>query len=202
MPTQLTVFNDALGLLGQGPKDSVDAGGDDLRTLLRHWDTVVERCHEATAWDFAKVWRALSRQADTPTFGYSYFYSIPNDCLRVLKLSETGEEGDELLAYETGPGRIATDAETVYCLYVSNTSKDSVGRWSQSFAYYVACELAYISCGKINQSAEDKIIKERRKAKSDAIGLDATQGPPQRRRHGSWSRAARGFHINSDREQS
>ena len=198
MATKLSVFNQALGLLAQPTITSVESTKADVRELNAHWDNVVDLCHEATAWDFAKVRAELARQVSTPTFGYSYYYSLPADLLRILKLSETGEEGDELLAYEAEPGKIATSVETVYCLYVSNTSRSQVGRWSESFARYVACELALISCGKINSSREDFIIKQLRRAKSDATGLDATQGAPQRRRHGSWSRAARGYQSNRE----
>lgn len=200
MPTKLSVYNQALGLLAQPTIASTESTKEDVRVLNSFWDGVVDLCHEATGWDFAKVRAELARQASVPAFGYSYYYSLPADLLRILKLSETGEEGDELLNYETEPGKIATNAETVYCLYVSNTSRTQVGRWSEAFGRYVACELALISSGKINSSREDFIAKQLKRAKSDAVGLDATQGPVQRRRHGSWSRAARGY--VSSREQS
>lgn len=203
MATQLTVYNSALALLGQTPLTSVDQNNEDGRHLSEHWQPVVDLCHEKTAWDFARVKAELARQPTGPTFGYTYYYAIPSDCLRILHVSTTGSPRERFTDWEVDTTKLATNAETVYLSYVSETSRNNVGRWSESFAYYVACELALRCAPKINSSAVELIMKERRKAVSDAIGLDATQGPPQRRQHGSWSGAARGYYTNSsNREQS
>ena len=199
MPTKLTVFNSALGLLAQPLMEDADAAGTDGDTLRSHWDSVVDLCHEKTAWDQAKTRAILAQSATTPTHGYDYYYTLPADCLRILRLSPTGAIGDDLIHYEPEMGKIATDATAVYITYVSSTSRTAVGRWSESFAYYVATELAVRAAPKLNSSALDFVTKERKKALSDAVGLDAAQGPPIERRHGSWSRAARGG--TSNREQ-
>jgi hypothetical protein len=201
MPTKTTVFNSTLGLLGQTLVDSDTDDTENTRVLNAHWNSVVDLSHEKTAWDFAKVRAKLGRLDAAPVFGYKYYYGVPADLLRILDLSQSGQIGDDLIAYEQEPGKIATNAETVYMTYVSDTSRSLVGRWSESFAYYVATELAARSMAKINPSAADLIMKERKKAASDAIGLDATQGPPKTRRPGAWARAARGSRFSSNREQ-
>lgn len=201
MPTKTDVYNMALGLLGQTLVDSDLDTTENTVVLNGHWNSVCELCHEKTAWDFAKVRVQLARLSSTPVFGYDYYYAVPSDLLRMLTISQSGLVGDDFLDYESEPGKIATSAETLYITYVSDTSISAVGRWSASFAYYVATELATRSMAKINPSAKDDIVRERKKAASDAIGLDATQGPPQQRRLGSWARAARGFRGNADREQ-
>ena len=201
MPSKLSVFNDALSMCAQPPIESDTTAGEDGDQCRAHWQNAIEIAHEKTAWDFAKLRAQLARSATTPTFQYKYYYTLPADLLRILYLSETGTSNAPLLDYEGEPGRIATDAETVYCTYVSTESLTQIGRWSASFAHYVATELAFRIAPKINSSALEAIDKERRKALSDAVGLDATQGPPVRRRPGSWSRAARGFTGRIDREQ-
>ena len=62
-----------------------------------------------------------------------------------------------------------------------------------TLARYVATELALLTAPKINPDATEGIGKERKKALSDALGLDAVQGPRKRQRIGTWSRAARGW---------
>ena len=192
MATKNQVFNDALALLGQPALDDAEDVGEDGDTLRANWDSVVEYCHEKTGWNFAKVRAELARSVTVPVHGYSYYYTLPAACLRVLYISQSGVPNDPLLDYEEDTGKIATDAETVYITYVSTASLTQLGNWSQAFAYYVACVLAQRCAPKINSSALDPIMREVKKAASDAIGLDATQGPPKRRSHGSWSRAARG----------
>jgi hypothetical protein len=201
MATKVTVYNAALALLGQTLVDSDTDDTENTRVLNGHWVSVVDLAHEKTAWDFAKVRMQLPRLDATPVFGYQFYYAVPGDLLRILSMSQSGQFGDDLVAYEQEPGKIATNADTVYMIYVSNTSRDAIGRWSESFAYYVATELATRAMAKINPSAADMITKERKKAASDAIGLDATQGPPKQRRPGAWARAARGSRFNNNREQ-
>lgn len=201
MATKLTVFNDALLLLGQPLLESDLEEGTDGDLLRAAWEGCVKMAHEKTAWDFAKVRHQCARLAAVPEFGYQFYYAVPADCLRLLHVSETGDPNDRMLRYEGEHGKIATDAETVYIVYISDTSEAAVGRWSESFAYYVATVLAARVAPKINPDAVENIGKERKRALSDALGLDATQGPPQLRPHGSWARAARGFGFNSSREQ-
>jgi hypothetical protein len=202
MATQLTVFNRACALMGLTPLRSVDDRGEKPDHLRSFWETTVDLCHEATGWDHAKKRAVLAQSGETPSFGYDYYYVLPSDCLRILTLSPTGTAGDDLIEYEGETGKIATNATAVYLTYISDTSRLTVGRWSESFANYVAAELALLCAPKLNSSAVDNITKAVRRAKSDAIGLDATQGPPERRRHGAWSSAGRGFQRNRDREQS
>lgn len=191
MASKLTVFNDALGLLGQPLLESDDQAGEDGETLRGHWDSAIKIAHEKTAWDFAKTRAQLARQSDVPVSGYQFYYSLPANARRILWYTQTGSDLDRLIDYEGETGRIATDAQAVYCVYVSDDSLTQLGDWSESFAYYVATELAFKAAPKINQSAMESIAKERKKALSDAIGLDATQGPPKRRPMGSWAKAAR-----------
>lgn len=200
MPTKTTVLNDCLGLLGQTLVDSDTDDTENTRILNAHWGSVVELAHEKTAWDFAKLRAKLPRSDTVPAFGYQFYYTLPGDLLRILWLSPTGNKGDDLLNYEGEPGKIATDVEAVYLLYVSETSRDAVGRWSESFAHYVACELASRAMSKINPAAAEGVLRERKKAQSDAIGLDATQGPIQRRRLGTWARSARGSRFSREQQ--
>lgn len=201
MPTKLTVFNDALGMLGQPLMNTDLDSGEDSRALRGHWERVVALAHEKTGWDFAKVQWIAPRLATKPKYGYDYFYQLPPKFSRLLFASETGMPEDELLAYEMIDGKIAANVETLYLTCITLDSLEKVGEWTESFAHYVATELALAAAPRLNSSAVEPVTKERKKALSDATGLDATQGPPKRRPHGSWTRAARGFRTSINREQ-
>lgn len=203
MPTKLTVMNGSLALLGQPLLASDLDPNTDARTLRTLWDQVVEYCHEATAWDHAKLRVELARSDVVPPHGYDYYYTMPPDLMRLLTISNTGIPGDDLIAYEIESGaRVATDADRLFITYVSNASLSQVGRWSATFSRWVSAELAYMASPKLNPSRTDDVAKEIRRAKSLAVGLDATQGPPIERRHGRWSASARGYgHSGRSREQ-
>jgi hypothetical protein len=199
--TQLTVFNDALLILGQAPLDNAapSPSNERSRVLNANWQGTVEYCLEQAAWDFAEERGALSRLTDAPAFGYRYYYALPDDCLRVTFVSESGMEEDNLLRYKVEKGRIATDAEAVYAKWVSSTAIDAPGRWSSTFARFVATELAVRTAPKLNASALVFATKEREKVKPEAEGVDSAQNPPQFRKAGSWARAARfGYRGNPE----
>lgn len=198
MPTKLSVFNDALGMLGQTVLDDADQTGEDGDTLRGHWTATVEYCHEKTGWNFAKTREELARSGTTPDHGYDYYYTLPATLMRLIYITQSGLPHDPLLDYENEDGKIATDAETVYITYVSSATVTTPGDWTNAFAHYVAAELARRAAPKINPSKEEKIDKEVRRAMSDAIGFDATQEPPKRRPMGSWSLAARGLGTNNE----
>jgi len=203
MPTKLTVFNSAVGIMGLNLLQSDTAQNEVVRTLNTHWLPACEYCHEKTAWDHAKARANLGRLEAVPVSTYDYYYALPNDCLRVLHVSDTGDDGDDLLDYSIEEGKIATSMGAVYIVYVSDRRIDKPGAWSQTFADFVAADLALRAAPKLNPSAKDDAMKAVKRFGSDAIGLDATQGPTKLQKHGSWSRAARGYRRggNIDREQ-
>jgi len=192
LATKLGVFNDALLILTQGVLDNPDPSpsNERSRVLNANWVPAVEACLERADWDFAEERAQLARVTPAPAFGFSYYYGLPTDCLRVTFVSETGIEGDDLLNYKIEKGKIATDAETLYLKYVSSTAISYPGRWSSNFARYVSAELAFRSL-KLNSSAEERAKKELKEAKSDAVGVDAVQNPPTFRKPGQWVQAAR-----------
>lgn len=201
MPTKLTVFNDCLGMLGQKPLDSDDEAGEDGDTMRYHWDDVVQYAHEKTGWNFAKRREELSQNATAPTSGYQYYYDLPATLKRIVYVSQSGLPHDPLLDYENEDGKLATDASTVYLTYVSDETATTPGEWTNSFAHYVAAELAMRCAPKINPSKEEKIEKMVKKTLNDAIGFDATQEPPKPRPLGSWALAARGLGNNSEQNR-
>ena len=72
MPTKLSVFNDALGMLGQPLMNTDLDPGEDGDTLRGHWETKVAFAHEKTAWDHAKVQWKAPRLATKHELGYDY----------------------------------------------------------------------------------------------------------------------------------
>jgi hypothetical protein len=195
-------MNLAIAMLGQTELESPDDGGELGEKLRAQWDAAVEIAFEKGSWDCAKVRRILGRSGETPLFGYRYYYTVPPEMTRILSVSDTTDDPDnEFLAWEGEPGKIATNAEALYVTGVSRQQFNIVGRWSHSMARYVATELALLAAPKINPPAAEGIGKERKKALSDATGLDAVQGPRKRPRMGDWSRAARGYGRGGGGEQ-
>lgn len=196
MSSTLECWNDALFLLELPRVSSTTPSNEATRLFNEAWYGVAQTCLEQGEWDFAKVRGELSRTT-APAFGYDYYYLVPSDSLRLVFVSETGEPNNPLLRYAHEGNKIATDAETVYAIWVSKTAIDTPGRWSASFARLVSANLAERGL-KLNPGAAQRVADAIKKAKPAAEGVDAVQNPPAFRRSGRWASSIRG---HSSREQ-
>lgn len=191
MPSQLSVWNRALFLLEMERASSTTPSNTATRTLNEAWQDTVEFCLEQGDFDCGKVRQALSQVSPAPAFGWTYYYAIPADSLRLVFVSETGLKDDRLLHFAIEDGKIATDATTVYVIFVSSSVITTPGKWSASLAEFIACMLAF-RCLKLNPGARDAVEKALKMAKPVAESLDAVQNPPEFRRPGRWATSMRG----------
>lgn len=197
MSSTLEIWNDALFILEMPSVNSTTPSNEATRLFNAAWTATAQTCLEQGDWDFAKVRDELSRVSPSPAFGWSYYYQVPSDSLRLVFVSESGIPDDPLLRYAHEGNKIATDAETVYAIWVSKTAIEQPGRWSASFARLVAANLAERGI-KLNPGAAERVAMAIKKAKPSAEGLDAVQNPPAFRRPGRWTSSIRG---SSSREQ-
>jgi hypothetical protein len=193
MADKLGVFNEALRILGQAILTSPEAQNEAGRQLRDTLDATVKACLEAENWNHAVERAELARLAETPAFGYSYYYALPADKARTVYISQTGRPREPLLACAEESGKIATDAPRVYLVYISKErlATYSIGKWTQAFADFVSASLALRIAPKINPGAlelADAAVKSKR---AIAQSLDAVQNPPARRQPGSWASAHR-----------
>src|SRR5688572_17291928 len=185
MSSKLEVWKASARLLGMESPTSDTPSNEATRAFNEAWEGAVASCLEVGDWDFARVRGELSQVLPAPAFGWEYYYTIPADSVRLVYVSQSGEPRDPLLLYEIEAGKIATNATTVYAIWISSTARDTPGRWSESFAKYVAAKLAY-ECLKLNPGAAQVVMDALKASKPAAEGVDAVQNAPVRRRPGQW----------------
>ena len=188
--TMLETWNAALFLLGSSAANTTTPSNEATRALNEAWRGAVKTCLEQGDFDCAKQRGALSVVEPAPAFGWTYYYAIPADSLRLVYVSQTGMQNDPLLRYAIEDGKIATDATTVYAIWISSTVIDTPGKWSSNFGNFVAATLAS-RCLRLNPSARDDVQLALKRANAGAQGVDAVQNPPTFRRPGQWASAAR-----------
>ena len=190
MADKHSIFNLAAIAMGEPPLQSVNESSEVGRTLNALWTGTVAYCIEAYSWNFLEVRCELSRSATSPAWGYQYFYELPGDCERILTITQTGLEDDkDFRDWREESGLIATDADTLYLRYVSSKKKEMPGAWSETFAQWVASELALRACPKINAKAADTIKLANKRLRSEARRNDAANNAARPLRAGTWSRA-------------
>lgn len=191
MTTQLEVFNGALTILGEPPLTTPNVKSEAGRLLRDRWKPAVDHVFEQGDWNFAELRAVLSRVSPAPAFGYEYYYGLPGDLASITFVSQSGMEGDEYLDWSEEGGKIATNATTLYIKYISYSFKDRLGAWTQSFADYVAADLAVRVAPKLNSSALGEAMKIREDARKSALNVDVRRTAVKRPRPGRWATAAR-----------
>jgi hypothetical protein len=199
MPTKLSIFNEALRILGQPRMTTPDAETEHGRQLRDAWEGAVMACYEAGNFNHTIKRVELSRLDTTPAWGYQYYYELPTDFVRIAEITQSGMPNDPLVDYEIEDGGLAADADKVYVKYVSSELLIlTPGEWSQSFSDFVAAKLAVRTAPKLASSNIELAMEHEKRYRLRSLSLDAIQNPPARRIPGRWASAARGARRNQE----
>lgn len=197
-PTQLTLYNGALGHIGERPLASLSENREPRRNLDAVWDTgAVDTCLEQGQWRFAKRTVKLAPETTIePVFGYQFAYAHPADFIRLVGISADERMSIPMTQYSVEAGYWFTDASPLYVSYVSNDASygDNFDLWSKAFERYVEAYLATRIVKRGTHSDEDleTLHELAKKLLNDAKSLDAIQSPTVFPPTGSFVRARSG----------
>jgi len=113
MPSRVQVCCMALGMVGAEVIESLTADTEAARKSNLYLDQVIEEVLRAYPWNCAKVRVSLAQEVTTPAFGFAYIYSLPADCVKVLKTEYTD------IAYKILRGKLYTDEDTMVVEYTA-----------------------------------------------------------------------------------
>lgn len=198
MPTKLSVWNEALSILGRAPINDPEEASETTRVLADHWSRSPTMVFEEATWNCAVRRVALQRSATAPTFGYLYYYPLPADCSRIITVSDSGNEGDAFEAWTEEAGKIATDATTLYLVYVKAGVIDTPGAWTQALADYISADIAERAAPRLASDKLEHAMGMRKRRRKHALAQDAMRSPPRRLAHGQWVSARLGNIRNSE----
>lgn len=204
MTSKLELYNMALGHLRERKLTSVAEQREPRRVLDDFWDQVVGECIEEAYWKFMiRTVQADASVSVVPTFGWTYAFTIPDDCVRLKMISGEETFNQPLLDYMEEAGYWYANLTPLYVRYVSNDRAYGLdmSRWTKNFSSWVSFKLAEYSCGRITgsdalltgSSGSDGIIKRGHKAKVKAKSIDAMEDPPGQIPAGTWVRSRRGY---------
>jgi hypothetical protein len=147
MPSALTpidVANMALGILVEAPINSLDDNDKPARLLDLHFETTRQAELIKQAWSFAIFRTELTslESVDVPAGSvYNYAFEVPEDALRVLPLTETGEVHGVPISWKLEGGLILSDyASPMLVRYIGNLTDPA--DWNPLFVEALAARLA------------------------------------------------------------
>lgn len=195
MASSVEIANSALTKMGETRIMSLTDNVKAAREINAVFDLRRDALLRAYNWNFAMKRAQLSALSDAPSWGYTYQYQLPSDCLRIVQVSEfyvIPGLSDYIAGTDSEPFRIAGQTiETDFSAplkvrYIRRVTNS--GEFDVLFNEVLACDLAVNTCESITQSSTKKesLKEDRKEALQQAIRANAIELPPQVIQDDSW----------------
>lgn len=195
MATKLGVFNESLRLLGERRLSSLSESRDHRLHLDDAYDKACLYCLEQGYWNFGMRSVEITSSASiTPEFGFSYAFTRPSDWVRTYIVSPNSDLNLWISPFNDEAAYWYANQSTIWARFVSSSASYglNLGNWPETFAYYVACRLAVMTCPSISSGSAEKmdmLAKAEKRALRDARAKDALGEPPRYPPQGTWTRS-------------
>lgn len=176
--SETQICNIALTRLGASTITSLDDATQSARVCKTMYGPTRDALLREHPWNFAIKRVALAQSTTTPAFEFSYQYSLPADCLRVIKLSEESySSGDP--EYRVEGGFLLTNEGTVKIEYVAQITDTDLfdAQFSDCLSSRLAKEIAMTLTD--NAQIAEQAAREYERKLSMARGMDAREGTPR-----------------------
>ena len=192
---RLSIYNGALRKLQERKLGSLTENREPRRLLDDVWDAgAIDACLEAGQWTFAtrKVQIDFSAPVE-PEFGFDYAFEPPEDFIRLVGISTTGEMTRPAERYEFTGGLIFCNSQSIYISYVSNDPAygNDYSLWPESFSDFVEYYFAYEIAPRLttSESKVENLGRKKDNALTEALSVDAQRLPSKNPPLGSWASA-------------
>jgi hypothetical protein len=186
MSSQTQIANRALQILGDDPIVNLTDNNARAKAINRAYDPVRQAELRKHRWHFAKKRKALAPDSTAPAFGPAYQYTLPADCLYVLRDDDCDDRD-----WSVEGRKILTDTDTSINLkYVADITDTTL--FDALFAEMLAAALAEATCEKITGSSS-KLADARdayQEARAEARRINAFEAPAQTFAKDDWLIAA------------
>lgn len=204
MASKLELYNEALLLIGDQPLATLTEDAERRRSLDTIYTRACKYALEQGYWNFAKrTIEASDVPSVTPTFGFQYAFTKPDDWLRTAMISADPRFGDPLREYEDEQGYWWANVTPIYVTYISSDASYGMntGEWPETFARFVEAHLAAQICERTSQNASklDYLRKLERGRLMDARSKDAMNEPTRFPPAGRWTRSRSAGQVNRSR---
>ncbi len=151
-PSETSIANAALTLLGERRVNSLDESSKTAKILKERFDEVRDEVLRGHPWNFATKRASLAANATSPEWGFDNAFDLPTDCLRVLEL-----ENPAKYPYRIEGRQIVTDLGTPLNLEYTSQITDPTMMdvmFRQAFAAALAADVAEAITGTTTKVEE------------------------------------------------
>ena len=170
MASTVDICNGALNQLGATTILSLTEDSKNARLCNSRYTQVRDALFRTHPWNCLQTRLELAAATDTPAWGFSYAYTLPANCLRLLRVLDYDSN------YKVEGRKILSNASTMKILYISRVTDpneyDELLRETLSAA--LGADIAYAVTSN-NTTSQNMILSYQEKLK-DARFVDSTEG--------------------------
>jgi len=170
MASVVQICNSALNQLGASSITALTDDSKNARLCNERYTTIRDAVFRAHPWNCLIKRIQLAQDTATPAWGFTYQYTLPSDCLRVLQIKDYDAdykiEGRKLLINES-------DVYLIYLAQITDVNELDV-LLRETISAHLAQDISYAITANLQVS---KLMAEKYQAKlSEARHTDASEG--------------------------
>ena len=170
MASTVDICNGALNQLGATTILSLTEDSKNARLCNSRYTQVRDALFRTHPWNCLQTRLELAASSDSPAWGFTYAYTLPTNCLRLLRVLDYDSN------YKVEGRKILSNASTMKILYISRITDpneyDELLRETLSAA--LGADIAYAVTSN-NTTSQNMILSYQEKLK-DARFVDSTEG--------------------------
>jgi len=178
MASVIQICNSALNQLGASSITALTENSKNARLCNERYETVRDAVFRSHPWNCLIKRVQLAQDTDTPAWGFTYQYTLPSDCLRVLQIKDYDAdykiEGRKLLINEA-------DVFLIYLAQITDVNQLDV-LLRETISAGLAADIAYaitanLQVGKLMQEKyEYKLSLAKHTDASEGYNVDPANG--------------------------
>ena len=170
MASVVQICNSALNQLWASSITALTENSKNARLCNERYETIRDAVYRSHPWNCLVKRVELAQDSDTPAFGFTYQYTLPSDCLRILTIKDYNAD------YKVEGRKLLINESSVYLIYLAIVTDvnqlDVLLRETISAA--LAQDIAYAITSNLQVA---KLMNEKYQLKiSEARHADASEG--------------------------
>ena len=170
MASVIEICNSALNLLGASTISSLSDDSKNARLCNQRYEPIRNKIFRSHPWNCLIKRAELAQDVAGPAIEYDYSYTLPSDCLRVLKIHNGSTDSiNSDLDYKIEGRKLVTNQGTIYLVYVALVTDPNEFdvALQEAIAAQMAADLAYAitnnaTLAKNYQEQADERLREAR----------------------------------------
>ena len=176
MASVVDICNSALNLLGASTISALTDDTKNARLCNQRYEPIRSRIFRSHPWNCLIKRVELAKDSAAPVIEYSSQFTLPSDCLRVIKVSNGATDSiNSDLEYRVEGRKIKTNEGAIYLIYVAENTDPNIYdiNLREAISHQLAADIAYAVTN--NATLANQYLQRANDRLKEARFIDATE---------------------------